>query len=45
MNLQVTQKKGELDVEGRINTATSRLFIIRLEHYAEKLRNVVINID
>ncbi|MCH2032507.1 MAG: hypothetical protein MK202_03215 [Tenacibaculum sp.] len=45
MNLQVTQKKGALHVEGTINTATSRLFIIHLEHYAEKLRNVVINID
>ncbi|WP_100924950.1 hypothetical protein [Tenacibaculum sp. SZ-18] len=45
MSLQVTQKNGALHLKGRINTSTSRLFIIYLEHYAEKLKNVVINID
>lgn len=45
MALQVTQKKETLYLKGRINSTTARLFIIHLEHYVEKLKNVIINID
>ncbi len=45
MALQVSEKKGTLYLEGRINSTTARLFIIHAEYYVEKLKNVIINID
>ena len=45
MALQVTLKKETLHFEGRINCTTARMFIIHVEYYAEKFKNIVINID
>ncbi|CAL2094563.1 conserved hypothetical protein [Tenacibaculum sp. 190524A05c] len=45
MALQVTQNKGTVYLEGRINSTTARLFIIHAEHFVDKLKNIKINID
>ncbi|CAL2064737.1 hypothetical protein [Tenacibaculum sp. 190524A05c] len=45
MALQVTHTNGTVYLEGRINSATARLFIIRAEHFVEQLKNLTINVN
>lgn len=45
MALQITQQNGTYSVNGQLNSATTRSFIIHFEHIIEQHENVVVNID
>ena len=45
MALQITQQNGTFLLKGKLNTSTSRSFIIHFEYIIEQLQNVVVNID
>lgn len=45
MALQITQQNGTFLLNGKLNTTTTRSFIIHFEYIIEQQENVVINID
>lgn len=45
MALQITQQNGTFLVNGKLNTSTTRAFIIHFEYIIEQHPNVVVNID
>ncbi|MCH2194243.1 hypothetical protein [Kordia sp.] len=45
MALQITQQNGTFLLKGKLNTTTSRSFIIHFEYIMEQQQNVVVNID
>ncbi len=45
MALQISQKNGKFYLNGKLNSTTSRFFIIYFEHNIEQLKSVTINID
>ncbi|QXP73682.1 hypothetical protein H0I31_12330 [Tenacibaculum sp. AHE15PA] len=45
MALQISQKNGNFFLNGKLNSTTSRFFIIYFEHNIEQLESVTINID
>ena len=45
MGLHVSQKKGKYYLKGKLNSATSRFFIIYFEHTIKQHKSVTINID
>ena len=45
MALQITQQNGTFSLSGKLNTTTSRSFVIHFEYIIEQYQNVVINID
>lgn len=45
MALQITQQNGTFSLKGKLNTNTTRSFIIHFEYIIEQLQNVVVNID
>ncbi len=45
MALQITQQNGTFLVSGKLNTSTTRSFIIHFEYIIEQHQNIVLNID
>ncbi len=45
MALQISQKKGKFYLNGKLNSTTSRFFIIYFEHNLEQHKSVTVNID
>lgn len=45
MALQITQQNGTFLLSGKLNSTTSRSFIIHFEYIIEQQQNVVVNID
>ncbi|WP_420571113.1 hypothetical protein [Kordia sp.] len=45
MALQITQQNGTFLLSGKLNTTTTRSFIIHFEYIIEQQENVVVNID
>lgn len=45
MALQITQQNGTFLLIGKLNTTTTRSFIIHFEYIIEQCQNVVVNID
>lgn len=45
MALQITQQNGTFLVSGKLNTSTTRSFIIHFEYIIEQYQNVILNID
>ena len=45
MALQILENNGTFDLEGSLNTTTSRSFIIHFEHIINTVKDVTVNID
>lgn len=45
MALQISQEKGNFYLNGKLNSTTSRFFIIYFEHNLEQNKSVTINIE
>ncbi|PKH51544.1 hypothetical protein CXF68_13005 [Tenacibaculum sp. Bg11-29] len=45
MALQISQKKGNFYLNGKLNNTTSRFFIVYFEHNLQQCKDVTINID
>ena len=45
MALQITQQNGTFILKEKLNTMTTKSFVIHFEHIIEQHQNVVVNID